>query len=375
MKAEVLKENLKSGLSVTERVAGKNLSLPILSNILINTEDSFLNLISTDLEVVIKLWILSKIINKGNVVVPAKLFSGFISSLPNDKVLIESKDNNLNIECGKLKTNIQGYNPEDFPIIPEFKESGFLEINNDKLCQAISQVSDIPTNSQSRPEISGVYFYFSKNNLKMVATDSFRLAEKTIILEKFIDKEVSFILPQRSVREVLNILDGKTGTVKILFSNNQVLFEFPMKEVKHPLIQIISRLIDGDYPNYQDIIPSKFKTKVVLKRDEFLNQLKTASLFSDKNNEVKISVNKEDEEIEILSKNPNIGENKSNISAKINGDSISVSFNYKFLIDGLSNIKSSEVEFSVSKEEGACILKPVGDFSYIYVVMPIKSIQ
>ena len=209
----------------------------------------------------------------------------------------------------------------------------------------------------------------------MVATDSFRLAEKTIILEKFIDKEVSFILPQRSVREVLNILDGKTGTVKILFSNNQVLFEFPMKEVKHPLIQIISRLIDGDYPNYQDIIPSKFKTKVVLKRDEFLNQLKTASLFSDKNNEVKISVNKEDEEIEILSKNPNIGENKSNISAKINGDSISVSFNYKFLIDGLSNIKSSEVEFSVSKEEGACILKPVGDFSYIYVVMPIKSIQ
>jgi len=375
MKAEVLKENLKSGLSVTERVAGKNLSLPILSNILINTEDSFLNLISTDLEVVIKLWILSKIINKGNVVVPAKLFSGFISSLPNDKVLIESKDNNLNIECGKLKTNIQGYNPEDFPIIPEFKESGFLEIDNDKLCQAISQVSDIPTNSQSRPEISGVYFYFSKNNLKMVATDSFRLAEKTIVLEKFIDKEVSFILPQRSVREVLNILDGKIGTVKILFSNNQVLFEFPMKEVKHPLIQIISRLIDGDYPNYQDIIPSKFKTKVVLKRDEFLNQLKTASLFSDKNNEVKISVNKEDEEIEILSKNPNIGENKSNISAKINGDSISVSFNYKFLIDGLSNIKSSEVEFSVSKEEGACILKPVGDFSYIYVVMPIKSIQ
>ena len=98
-------------------------------------------------------------------------------------------------------------------------------------------------------------------------------------------------------------------------------------------------------------------------------------VFSDKNNEVKISVNKEDEEIEILSKNPNIGENKSNISAKINGDSISVSFNYKFLIDGLSNIKSSEVEFSVSKEEGACILKPVGDFSYIYVVMPIKSIQ
>jgi len=375
MKVEVLKENLKTGLNTTERVAGKNLSLPILNNILIKIEDSFLNLISTDLEVVVKLWILSKIIKKGEVVVPAKLFSGFISSLPNDKVLIESKDNNLYIECGKLKTNIQGYNPEDFPIIPEFKELNSVEINNEKLCQAISQVVDIPINSQSRPEISGVYFSFSKNNIKIVATDSFRLAEKTINLEKSIDKDFSFILPQKAVREVLNILDGRNGLIKMSFSSNQILFDFPMEEVKHPLIQIISRLIDGEYPNYQDIIPKKFKTNIVLKRDEFLNQLKTASLFSDKNNEVKISINKENKEVEIISRNPNIGENKSTISAKIEGDSISISFNYKFLIDGLSNIKSSEIAFDVSKEEGACVLKPVGDFSYIYVVMPIKSIQ
>ncbi len=375
MKVEVLKENLKSGLNITERVAGKNLSLPILNNILINTEDSFLNLISTDLEIVIKLWILSKILKNGKVVVPARLFSGFISSLPNEKILIESKDNNLNIECNNLKANIQGYNPEDFPIIPEFNNVDYLEVDNEKLCQSISQVVDIPINSQSRPEISGVYFNFFKNNIKVVSTDSFRLAEKIITLEKPVKKEQSFILPQRSVREILNILDGKRGVIKIFFSNNQVLFELPMEEIKHPLIQIISRLIDGEYPNYQDIIPNKFKTSVILKKDEFFNQIKTASLFSDKNNEVKILVNKEKGEVEILSKNPNIGENKSTILAKIDGDSISMSFNYKFLIDGLSNIKSSEVVFDISKEEGACVLKPVGDFSYIYVVMPIKSIQ
>lgn len=375
MKVEILKENLKSGINVTERIAGKNLSLPILNNILINTEDSFLNLISTDLELVIKIWILSKIVKNGKVVIPAKLFSSFISSLPNDKVLIESKDNNLYIECNKLKTNIQGYNPEEFPIIPDFKEIDSLEIDNQIICQAISQVVDIPISSQSRPEISGIYFLFSKNNIKIVSTDSFRLAEKTVNLEKSIKGDYSFILPQKSAREILNILDGKSGNIKIYFSNNQVLFELPMEEVKHPLIQIISRLIDGDYPNYQDIIPNKFKTSVTLKRDEFFNQIKTASLFSDKNNEVKISVDKDNKEVEILSKNPNIGENKSNISGKIEGDSISVSFNYKFLIDGLSNIKSSEIIFDISKEEGACILRPVGDFSYTYVVMPIKSIQ
>jgi len=375
MKVEILKENLKSGLIITERVAGKNLSLPILNNILIDTEDSFLNLISTDLEIVIRLWILSKIIKSGKVVIPARLFSGFISSLPNEKVLIESKDNNLYVECNNLKTNIQGFNPEDFPIIPEFKNEDYLEVDNEKLCQGVSQVVDIPINSQSRPEISGIYFSFLKNNIKVVATDSFRLAEKTITIEKPFKKEYSFILPQRAAKEVLNILNGKKGIIKIFFSNNQVLFELPMEGLKHPLIQIISRLIDGEYPNYQDIIPNKFKTSVILKKDEFLNQIKTASLFSDKNNEVKILVNKENKEIEILSKNPNIGENKSTLPAKIDGDSIDISFNYKFLIDGLSNIKSSEVAFDISKEEGACILKPVGDFSYIYVVMPIKSIQ
>jgi len=147
-----------------------------------------------------------------------------------------------------------------------------------------------------------------------------------------------------------------------------------MKEVKHPQIQITSRLIEGQYPNYHDIIPNKFKTSIVFKKDEFLNIIKTASLFSNKNNEIKISVLPTKKEVEVFSQNPNIGENKSNLGAKIEGDPIEVSFNYKFLIDGLINIKSSEVIFDISKEDGPAVLRPVGDSSYIYVVMPIKSI-
>ncbi len=373
MKTEVLKENLKNGLNIVERIVGKNLSLPILDNVLISAEDNFLSLSSTDLETAIKLWILTKIIKKGKVAVPAKLLSSFVSLLPNEKLILEEKKQGLYIECKNFKNQVQGFNPEEFPLIPEFKDSEYLEVDNKKLCQGLSQIVDVASPSQSRPEISGIYFVFSKNTIKIVATDSFRLAEKTVILDASVKKDISFILPQKPAREIINILTEKEGKTKICFSSNQVMFELPMKEINHPQAQIISRLIEGEYPNYEEIIPKKFKTHVVLKRDEFLSQIKAASLFSGKINEIKITANSQNKEIEVFAQDPDIGQNQSTVPAKIEGESIAVSFNHKFLIDGLSNIKSSEIIFDLSKEEGPCILKPVGDASYIYVVMPIKS--
>jgi len=381
MKVEILKENLKNGLNIVEKIVGKNLSLPILDNVLINTEDNFLSLSSTDLETAIKIWILTKIVKKGTVVVPAKFVSSFVSLLPNEKITLEEKKQGLYIECQSFKNQIQGFNPEDFPLIPEFKNLEYIEVDNRKFCQGLAQIVDVATTSQSRPEISGIYFVFSKNSIKIVATDSFRLAEKNVVLEEGPkgeqNKDISFILPQKPAREIINTLGEKEGKLKIYFSSNQVMFEFPMKEASggqpHPQVQIISRLIDGEYPNYEEIIPKKFKTQVVVKRDEFLNQVKTASLFSGKINEVKIKINTQSKEIQISAQDPDIGESQSSISAKINGEEMEASFNHKFLIDGLLNIKSSEVMFDLSKEDGPCILKPVGDASYIYVVMPIKA--
>jgi DNA polymerase-3 subunit beta len=373
MKVEILKDNLKNGLNIVEKIVGKNLSLPILDNVLINTEDSFLSLSSTDLETAIKLWILTKIVKKGKVVVPAKFLSSFIALLPNEKITLEEKKQGLYIECKSFKNQIQGFNPEEFPLIPEFKNLDYLEVDNKKFCQGLAQIVDVASPSQSRPEISGIYFIFSKNILKIVATDSFRLAEKSITLEQPVKNDVNFILPQRPAREIINILGDKEGKVKIYFSPNQTMFEFPMKEVAHPQVQVTSRLIEGEYPNYEEIIPKKFKTHVIIKRDEFLSQIKAASLFSGKINEVKVKVNPLSKEVEISAQNPDIGESNSNIAAKIDGEAIEASFNHKYLTDGLLNIKSSEVMFDLSKEEGPCILKPVGDASYIYVVMPIKS--
>jgi len=373
MKIEILKENFKNGLGITERIVGKNLSLPILDNVLINAEDNFLSLSSTDLETAIKLWILTKIIKKGKVVVPVKFLSSFVSLLPNEKIVLEEKNQSLHIECKSFKNKIQGFNPEEFPLIPEFENSEYLEIDNKKLCEGLSQVVDVASPSQSRPEISGIYFIFSKNSIKIVATDSFRLAEKNIILEKPIKKDISFILPQKPAREIMNILEEKEGKLKIYFLPNQTMFEFGMQEVAHPQIQIISRLIEGEYPNYEEIIPKKFKTHIILKRDEFLSQVKAASLFSGKINEVKIKADPQSKEVQISAQDPDIGQSQSSIQTRIEGEPIEASFNHKFLIDGLLNIKSSEVIFNLSKEEGPCVLKPVGDISYIYVVMPIKS--
>ena len=389
MKVEILKENLKNGLSIIEKIVGKNLSLPILDNVLISAEDNFLNLSSTDLETAIKLWILTKIIKKGKVVVPAKFLSSFISLLPNEKITLEEKKQGLFVECKSFKNQIQGFNPEEFPLIPEFKNLESLEVDNKKFCQGLAQIVDVASPSQSRPEISGIYFIFSKNLLKIVATDSFRLAEKNITLEEPVKNDIAFILPQKPAREIINTLGEKEGKIKIYFSSNQTMFEFPMKESPHPQVQIISRLIEGEYPNYEEIIPKKFKTHVIIKRDEFLSQIKAASLFSGKINEVKIKINPQNKEVGISAQDPDIGESQSSIPAKIEGDAIEASFNHKFLTDGLLNIKSSEVIFNLTKSEeeekrekkddlvsiadGPCILRPVGDASYIYVVMPIKS--
>jgi len=373
MKVEVLKNNIKTGLSVVEKIAGKNISLPILENVLITAEDNFLLLTATDLETAVKYWVLSKIVKKGKAVVPVRFFSNFISLLPDEKISMEVKKQNLLLECKNYNTQIQGFNPEDFPIIPEVKDTEFLTVDNSAFCSGLSQVIDVVSYSQTRPEISGVFLSFSKNTLKIVATDSFRLAEKTITIENKNKKDYALILPQKSARELINTLGEKEGEIKICFSANQILFEFPMKEADHPQVQVFSRLVEGEYPNYQEIIPQNFKTKVVVKKEEFLNHIKTASLFSGKINEVKFIIDPVKKLIQISAQNSDIGESKSDLPAKVEGDSIEVSFNHKFLIDGILNIKSPEIMFDLSEKDGPCVLKPAGTADYIYVVMPIKA--
>ena len=375
MKVSILQEKLKKGLSITERVSSKSLTLPILNNTLISTNKNFLNLSATDLEIGINWWALSKIEKEGKIAVPSRLLLSFINLLPNSQIDLSVKENDLNIKCDNYETKIKGFSSEDFPLIPKVNKEDFVSIQGSGFCKSLAQLVDIVLPSTTRPEISGIYFKVQKDLLTIAATDSFRLGEKKISLagEKKINQEYSLIIPQKTIREIINIFGEKEKDLKIYFSPNQIMFEYLMEEASHPEVQVISRLIEGEYPNYKEIIPSKFTTQLILNKEAFVNQIKSASLFSGKVNEVKFKTNSKKNEIEILSQSIDIGDHKSSLLGKIEGDDLEISFNHKYLLDGLSNIKSSDVSLELSGDSGPGVLKPVGDDSYLYVVMPIKA--
>ena len=268
MKLLILQEKLKQGLNIIERISSKSLTLPILNNILISTEKSFLNLAATDLEIGINWWVLTKTEKEGKITIPSRLFSNFISLLPNKKISLELKDNNLFIECENYKTKIKGLSAEEFPIIPKITDGDVISIEASSFCKSLNQIADIAVPSTARPEISGIYFLFQKNLIIMAATDSFRLGEKKIFLKNnsSLGKEYSLILPQKTAKELVNIFNEKQGELKMYFSPNQVMFEYPMEETDHAQVQVISRLIEGEYPNYQEIIPKKYTTQLEIGR-------------------------------------------------------------------------------------------------------------
>jgi len=372
MKIEILKTNLKKALDVIEKITRKNLTLPALSNVLLSIEGNFLRLDATNLEISTSWWILAKIEKKGKVAIPAAFFSNLINLLKDEKIKLETQNKNLLLKTQNQTTQIHGIDTEEFPIIPKIEKEEIVKIPNKKLLESLRQVIEIPSVSQIRPEISGIYFSFKKNILTIVGTDSFRLAEKNITLKTKIKKDISFIVPQDAVRELMNILEQEDENIIIYSSQNQILFESEKKDVSHPRVQILSRLIEGEYPNYQEIIPKKNKTQIIVKKDEFENQLKQAGLFSGKIAEVKLTIDTKKNKVKIYSESPEIGKNESFITAKAKGENMEVSFNYKFLISGLQNIKSSEVILELNGDDGPGVIKPVGDENYIYVSMPIK---
>lgn len=377
MKLLLLKENLKPGLSIIERIASKSLSLPILNNVLLSTQGNFLSLAATNLEIGIRYWVLAKIERQGKIVAPARFLSNFISSLPTNKVSFETTDNTLTIKSKNFNTQIKGFSAEEFPIIPKIEDKAYIETDIDKLCQAFSQVYKFTSIGKTRPELSGVYLSFGKNQVQMASTDSFRLSEKKLPLELGSQKSdfqgKDLIIPQKAVQELINIGAEQKGRLKIYLGANQIMFELKKQRETRPQLQIVSRLIEGQYPDYQEIIPKKYETNVVLKREEFLSHIKTASLFSGRISEVKIRVDPKKEEVEVFSQSSEIGQNRSLLQAKIKGKETEVSFNWRFLMDGLNTIQSSEIIFGLNGEDGPAVLRPIGDESFIYIVMPIKG--
>jgi len=365
MKIICLQENLKTNLNLVQNIIGRNLTLPILNNLLLETENNRLKISSTNLEIGINTWTSGKIEKAGAITCPAKILSGLVNNLPNKKIEIEAKNNILTIKCENYRAQLKGLPADDFPIIPKLKESLLAEISSNVLKNSLAQVVGVTALSELRPEISGVFFKFEKNSLRLAATDSFRLAEKNILeIDKKSGQEQNLIVPQRTAQELIRILGEKEGNLKIISDGSQVLFE--MGE-----INLISRLINGQYPDYQQIIPKNFTISAKVSREELLNIIRVAGLFSSKTNDVKLTLaaNK----LEVLSQDPDLGENKSQLEAETKGKGIEVVFNYHYLLDGLNNISTKQINLGFNSEASPAILNPVGDNSYLYVVMPIKN--
>ena len=370
MKVICLQEKLKKALNIAERVTGKNVNLPILSNVLLETEKGRLKISATDLEMGLRTWISSKVEKEGKTSVSVGILSNFISSLPQEKTYLELKGKyDLEVKCENFKAIIKGLDPNDFPIIPQIKSEPSLVIKSENLQKGLLQIYQAATFSEVRPEISGVYFYLTKEKLlKMVATDSFRLAEKT--LKKFEtkqSKELSFIVPLKTIVELVRILDGFSGNVKITIKENQVLFDIDD-------IHLVSRLIEGRFPDYQRIIPTEFETTSVIDREKLIEAIRIASLFAGKINDVSLNF-LPPEKIEISSESQEVGSHQSSLKAEVSGKKNKLTFNYKYLLDGLNNIDKERVVFEVKGSEEPAKLKPFNDLSYLYIVMPVRNTE
>lgn len=378
MKISLLKENIENGLNAIERITPKSHTLPILGNVLLETDKNYLKMSGTDLDSAICYWILGKIEQQGKITVPAKLFSDIIRAFGEEKIHIETKQNTLFLSGEYGKAQILGQQPDDFPVIPPIPQDYSIEVNCESLFEGLSSVIDFAAPSQSvRQELMGVYWRIHAKGITFAATDTFRLAEKQLFFspdeKKFPGKEYVFLTPPRIVREFLAFAQNKKGRVKISVSSSQVAFEYIGEEVSEPRVQFLSRLLEGEFPAYQEIIPQTHDTQVSFPKEKFINLLRAASVMSPKTNEVILHVSPKKKGVEIESKSPDKGEYRSFLTADCTGEELDIHFNWRFLWGGLPYIKSAEVLAGFQKNEKPAVLRPQDDASYVYVVMPMRS--
>lgn len=388
MKISCTQENLNQGLNIVSNIASKTTSLPILNNVLIKAEQGVINLISTNLEIGINLQVRGKIEKEGSYTVNAKLINDYVNLLPKQNIEINLKDDALNIKSESQQTKIKGQGADEFPLIPQVDRKNSYSCTLTEMLKALSQVLFAVSVSETRPEISGVYFSFKGDKLTMASTDSYRLAEKQVSLKDGVETEKEVIIPAKTVQELHRILSSihdstefvddsgdEQRFLEIYFEDNQVLFVFDH-------IELVSRIIEGTYPNYKQIIPGDYKSKAIINIAELIKAAKTASLFS-RTGIYDINVELQKDSVVISSTNNQLGENKTSIKSQVDGDDNKIIINYRYLVDGLQNIDTSEIIFEMTDAANPCVIKPAQSLpegeapvvteDYLYIIMPIKQ--
>ncbi len=366
MKVICTQENLNKGLSLVANIANRSSNLPILNNVLLRANKEGLTLITTDLEIGIKTAVRGKIEKKGEFTVDAKLLHNFVSLLPNENITLLLEGDNLEIKSSNQETSIKGLAAEDFPLIPEMEKNNMIELSVADLKKSLNQVLIAASLDASRIEINAVNFHFQKDQLILAATDSYRLAEKKIPVSN--GENTSLIIPLKTLQELNRILNEQSEkNLKVYFNENQILFEIDG-------VEIISRVIDGKYPDYSQIIPTEFTTEAKCEISQLVPAIKSVALFCKQGiNDIKLSFDVKDQKIIIATASSHTGTSIAKVSADIRGGENDIVFNYRYLLDGLAHLGDSEVNFKINNSSSPGLLQPVGNDQYIYLVMPIRQ--
>jgi DNA polymerase-3 subunit beta len=349
VKLSVMQENLARGLQVVSRAVSTRSTLPVLNNVLLRTEDGGLKLTATNLEIGITYWVPGKIDTGGATTVPARLLTDIVAGLPaNERVDLELQaQETLRIQAGRFETRVKGIDAEEFPAIPTAGERPTTRVPQNVLRQALGEVTFAAATD---------------------AADNYRIAVKTITVLDPVE-ETSVVVPARSLHELSRVLSDTDETVDVVLSpsRNQILFHLEG-------IDLVSRLIDGQFPNYQQVLPKGFTTKATVDRDQLLAAVRLASLIASSSaNIVKLQVGKDADLGVTVSAAADVGDNKSEVEAKVEGDGTTIAFNARYLMDVLVNVDADQFSIELNGPLSPGVFRPVSDGQYVHVVMPVKT--
>lgn len=374
MKVSCLQENLYRGLQIVRSSIGKEASLPILSSILFTADERGLSLNATNLEIGVHATIRGKIEENGSVALDAKTITDFVGLLPKEKIDISvTQDNSVSVKCQNFSTKIRGSNTEDFPIIPTLERNDVITCPLNEFKAALAKTIFAVSQNDARPELSGLLFHLNTQEKKitLAGTDAYRLSEKSFSITTNIQNDCDVILPIKTLQELLRIMQyGLGGMVEMYVVENQVLFICEG-------VELFSKRIQGTYPDYLQIIPKQFTTKVVIDRQEFAQAVKASSIFSKSGiNDVQISIKAKESgrgTVAIHSSNMTVGENTATLDAQVDGSDNEILLNHRYLLDGLQTISEESVFFGAVDSTSPCVIKPLEAKDYLYLVMPIRQ--
>lgn len=363
MKLQVTQENLTKALSSVARVANSRGTLPILSNVLLKTVEGRLSIAATNLDIAITHFIGSKVAEEGAITVPARLMQDFVGSLPAGVIDLKLDDNKLKITADKYQSTINGVSAEDYPVMPAIEAGVTWKVPGKELRTALQQVVVAASSDEARPVLTGVLWQTVDGKLCLAATDSYRLAERILTP---VTEEISLLIPATAIHDLLRILSDFDDSVFVTHDDQQVLFRVGD-------VELVTRLIEGKYPDYRKLIPSSFKSTATLKKADLVNITKVSSLFARESaGSVTIAFDEAGQQVSIRSIASQIGENTAGANAKVAGEG-TITLNSRYILDALHVIPGEEITFSFNGKLEPTLLKDPKSDDYIHVIMPLKS--